>query len=119
MIRQWVFDILMWSLIALYPQQITELLVIIIGLRILLIWLVQLVQGFSYLEKKKLRFLYAIIWLAIGILIITNPRESTITLTYMIGISSIILGIALIILSTRINKLFKNPDKSLKVEIIE
>jgi uncharacterized membrane protein HdeD (DUF308 family) len=118
-IRQWIFDILIWSLIALYPQQTTELLVIIIGLRILLIGGIQFLQEFSYINKKKIKFFYAIIWLAIGILIITNPRESTITLTYMIGSSSIILGIALIIFSTKIKKLFKNSHQLIKVEFIE
>lgn len=119
MIRQWVFDILVGWIISLYPQQTAELLVGFIGLRILLMGIVQLVQNFSYPEQRKSKIFYALIWLIIGVVIITDPRNSTLTLTYMIGIASILLWVALIILSIKIKKLFENSHKSLQVEIVE
>ena len=119
MVRQWVFDILIGWLIALYPQQTAELLVGFIGLWILLMGIVQLVQSFSYPEQRKGKLFYALVRLIIGVIIITDPRNSTLTLTYMIGIASILLGVALILLSIKIKKLFEESHKSLKVEIIE
>lgn len=119
MIRQWVFDILVGWIISLYPQQTAELLVGFIGLRILLMGIVQLVQNFSYPEQRKSKIFYALIRLIIGVVIITDPRNSTLTLTYMIGISSILLWIALIILSIKIKKLFEKSHQSLHVDIID
>ena len=93
-----VLDILIGVLIMAYPQNMAELIVIIIGIWILLIGLFILQAGYGMRDLSPFwlfPFISGLITVLLGILLLANPFGVARSAVAIIGLFALIAGLAL------------------------
>lgn len=105
----WMFfiafiEVALGLIILANPNGSIRIFLYVIGGFALLIGLIQLIIGFMARHNKMMFFINSFISLVFGALIIWKPFEEPHTLTYTVGIYSVILGFTFIFYSFKIRR---------------